>query len=88
MTDTTPATTTAPAMHYRYDVRYYITDRFGSLFWDGTATINQDQPYPDQDTDPYGYAVVAAKTAQVIRDSAPANVPLGRVLVAAVIPAS
>lgn len=69
------------AAPYRYAIKYYVVDDFGDLIWGGRCTIRQDRPMP---SDEVALAVLGVQTAKTIRDSAPPEMPDGRILIAAV----
>lgn len=72
---------TAP--RYRYAARYYIADAFGDILWSGSFTFGQDAPWPTDERDD---ALLTARTAKLIRKTAPPDAPEGKILIAAITP--
>jgi hypothetical protein len=73
-----------PELAYHYNVKFLVVDAFGDVRWQGTSGIAQEKPFPDGGLE---RVLMEAQTAKTIRSSAPSNVPAGRVLIAAVLPA-
>lgn len=65
-------------------MKYVIVDQFGDILWMGRATIYPESPMPEAENE---RALFLADAAQAIRDTTPADAPLGRVVILAAIPA-
>lgn len=90
MTDQTPTPAPAPepatsATVYRYAIKYFIVDEFGTLLFTGTTTMSQRAPRPTKAEDIAAYD--ARTTVKSLRRSCDEHgFPAGRILIAAVFP--